>query len=246
MKTKKLVFLSVVAFVFIQCVSLSVFAQEQKTMKNADVMELVKTGLSESIIIAKIKSSQTEFDTSATALVKLKETGVSDTLMLTIIEAKPKTEEVKEPSKAETQKTADMKEAIGKRKVFLITDDEESRIEIVKKFTSKGFSFVDDRKAAELVFELSYSDGTTQSKAGILRGGNENQYKTKLGKLVVKLNRDSTDFLIYAREYDFARAASWASAFGVSATMPSLRDQVKYYFIDDFLKQMKKAGDKIK
>jgi hypothetical protein len=34
--------------------------------------------------------------------------------------------------------------------------------------------------------------------------------------------------------------------FNVSAAPPSLKDQLKHYLIDDFLKKMKKAGDKIK
>lgn len=211
-------------------------------LTNSGVIDLVKANLSENIIVTKIKNSKCEFDTSSGGLVKLKESGVADAIITAMIEAGSKAV----PSKPEIQKTADLKEAIGKRKVFLIADDEESRIEIIKKFKSKGFSFVEDKKEAELIFELSYSDGTTQSKAGILRGGNENQFKTKLGKFIVKLNKDSIEYLIYANEYDFARASSMASMFGMSATMPSLVSQVKYYFNDDFLKQLKKAGDRIK
>jgi hypothetical protein len=250
MKIKKLTFPTILTLMFFVCVSLTIFAQEPKkedsTMKNAEVVELVKSGLSEGIIVAKIKGSKTEFDTSSTALVKLKESGVSDNLILAMIEAKPKVEESKEPAKPEVQKTADMKEAVGKRRIFLKTDDDEARIEIVKKFSSKGFTFVNEIASAELIFELTYTEGTTKSKAGVFRGGNENEYKTKLGKLVVRLFKESAEYLIYANEYDFARASTMASAFGISAAMPSLKNQVKLYLNDDFLKQMKKAGDKIK
>ncbi len=250
MKTNKFVFPAFVTLMLIVSLSLSIFAQEPKkedsTMKNAEVVDLVKSGLSETIIIAKIKGSKTEFDTSSTALVKLKESGVSDNLILAMIEAKPKVEVEKEPAKPETQKTAEMKEAVGKRKIFLVTEDEEARVEIVNKFKSKSFTFVDEKSSAELIFELTYTEGSTKTKSGIFRGGNESEFKNKLGKLVVKLQKDSTEYLIYANEYDFARASSTASAFGISAAMPSLKNQVKYYFNDDFLKKMKKAGDKIK
>jgi hypothetical protein len=250
MKTKKFVFPAFVTLMLIVSLSLSIFAQEPKkedsTMKNAEVVDLVKSGLSESIIIAKIKGSKTEFDTSSTALVKLKESGVSDNLILAMIEAKPKVEETKEPAKPEVQKTVQMKEAVGKRKVFIIAEDADARIEIFKKLTSKGFTIVDEKNSAELIVEILYADATTKNKSGVLRTGNDTEYQTKIGKLIVKLNRDSSEYLIYAEEYPYARAVNTMAIFGVSAAPPSLKDQIKRYLIDDFLKQMKKAGDKIK
>jgi hypothetical protein len=251
MKTNKFVFPAFATLMLIVSLSLSIFAQEPKnedsTMKNAEVVGLVKSGLSETIIIAKIKGSKTEFDTSSTALVKLKESGVSDNLILAMIEAKPKVEESKEPAKPETQKTAQMKEAVGKRKVFIIAEDADARIEIFKKLTSKGFTIVDDKQLAELIVEISYAEATTENKSGVLRTGSNTQYQTKIGKLIVKLNRDSNQYLVYAQEYPYARNTVTTSiVFGISVAPPSLKDQLKHYLIDDFLKQMKKAGDRIK
>jgi hypothetical protein len=250
MKTKNLIFSTFVALTFILSASLSIFAQEPKkedsTMKNAEVVELVKSGLSESIIIAKIKGSKTEFDTSSAALVKLKESGISDNLVLVMIEAKPKVEESKEPVKPETQKTADMKQPVGKRKMFLISADEESRLEIVKKLTSKGFIFMDNRVSAELIVELTFSEVETQQKVGVLRTGSETLYKSKIGKLVVRIKQDPFDMLVYAYEYPLASNANTASFLGLSVAPLSLQNQVKRYLVDDFLKKMKKAGDKIK
>jgi hypothetical protein len=250
MKTKKFVFPAFVTLMLIVSISLSIFAQEPKkvdsTMKNAEVAELVKSGLSENIIIAKIKSSKTEFDTSSTALVKLKESGVSDNLILAMIEAKPKVEESKEPAKPETLKTAEMKEAVGKRKFFVISEDEEGKLELIKRLTNKGFTIVDTRDVAELVFELNFTETTTQQKVGIFRSGAETQYKSKIGKLVVTLNKSSAQYIIYAREYPYNTYASNTAVLGITITPSSLRDQLKHFFVDDFVKQMKKAGDKIK
>jgi hypothetical protein len=50
----------------------------QSAMTNQDVVRLVKANLSAAIIIAKIKQSETKFDTSVDGLVALKEAGVSD------------------------------------------------------------------------------------------------------------------------------------------------------------------------
>jgi len=50
-------------------------------LTNEDVIRMVKAGLSEDLIINKIYQSKTNFDTSPEALIKLKEVGVSDTLL---------------------------------------------------------------------------------------------------------------------------------------------------------------------
>ncbi|CAN5254235.1 hypothetical protein BH10ACI1_BH10ACI1_10190 [soil metagenome] len=249
MTKTKTYFRIIVVFALLQSFILVAVAQQKndEALTNNSVIELVKAGLSEGIIIAKIKSSKTEFDTSSNALVKLKEIGVSENIILAMIEAKPKvTEEKKEDNESQSQKTAQIKEAVGKRKIFLITDDEEARLVVMKKLTEKGFTFVEQKSSAELIMEISYVEANTQSKAGVLRTGNDTEYKTKIGKLVVKLMRDSEEYLFYAHEYPFSRAVNTMAIFGVSPAPPSLRDQLKSYLVDDFISKMKKAGDKFK
>lgn len=50
----------------------------QEVLTNDDVVKMHKVGLSESVIVAKIEGSQTDFDTSVDALVALAETGIND------------------------------------------------------------------------------------------------------------------------------------------------------------------------
>lgn len=57
----------------------SVGAQELLT--NDSVIAMKKAGLSEGVILAKIRSSQSKFDTSTQALVGLKQAGVSDSII---------------------------------------------------------------------------------------------------------------------------------------------------------------------
>ena len=52
------------------------FAQE--TLTNQSIMEMVKAGLSERVVIAKIRTSPTSFDTRTDALIALKKNGVSE------------------------------------------------------------------------------------------------------------------------------------------------------------------------
>jgi len=57
------------------------------SMSNADVIKLVKAGMPESLIIAKIKSSACDFNTSPDALIKLKGAGVSDKVLEAMVAA---------------------------------------------------------------------------------------------------------------------------------------------------------------
>ena len=54
--------------------------QEQQLLINSDVIALTKDGLSSEIIVAKIKSSITKFDTSGEALRDLKAANVPDSV----------------------------------------------------------------------------------------------------------------------------------------------------------------------
>ena len=65
-----------------------VSAQEVKAEKltNKDLVEMSKSGLPETIILAKIKSSGGNFDTSPQALQELKKEGVSDAVILAVLQ----------------------------------------------------------------------------------------------------------------------------------------------------------------
>ncbi|MBV9242205.1 MAG: hypothetical protein JO314_09380 [Acidobacteria bacterium] len=58
-------------------------------MTNADVVQMAKAALSDDIIVAKIKSSPCKFDTSPTALEELKKSGLSDRVILAMVEPPP-------------------------------------------------------------------------------------------------------------------------------------------------------------
>lgn len=63
----------------------AVFAQTQETLTNQSVIEMIKSGFSEIVIIAKIRSSKNSFDTSTAALRDLKNSGATDAVMLAIL-----------------------------------------------------------------------------------------------------------------------------------------------------------------
>jgi len=57
----------------------------QEVMTNETVIQMVKAGLSESVILAKMRSSQTKFDTRTEALIALKQAGTPEKVMQAII-----------------------------------------------------------------------------------------------------------------------------------------------------------------
>jgi hypothetical protein len=60
-----------------------------EALTNSDVVKMVKVKLADGIIISKIKTSASNFDTSVNALVKLKEAGVSDPVIQAMQDAAP-------------------------------------------------------------------------------------------------------------------------------------------------------------
>jgi hypothetical protein len=58
-----------------------------QTFTNDDVIKLTQAKLPDSVVLAKIKSSTCDFDTSTDALVKLKRAGVSETVLQAMMDA---------------------------------------------------------------------------------------------------------------------------------------------------------------
>ena len=56
-------------------------------LKNQDILDMLKNGLSVEVIIAKIKSSKTHFDTSPKVLQELKDAGVPEVIIIAMVEA---------------------------------------------------------------------------------------------------------------------------------------------------------------
>ena len=59
----------------------------KRLLTNKDIIQLVKTGLSEDIIVSLIRKSATKFDLTPEALIKLKQEGVGDLIIKAMIES---------------------------------------------------------------------------------------------------------------------------------------------------------------
>lgn len=74
----------IVAIAMLSGISVPAFAE---TLDNDKVVQLVKVGLGDEAVIAKIKSSAAQYDTSTDGLITLKNAGVSSSVIAAMIEA---------------------------------------------------------------------------------------------------------------------------------------------------------------
>jgi hypothetical protein len=81
---------SIFFLLFITLCSANVGAQQpKKKLTNADVIEMVKAGLPENTIILAIQQGPSDFDTSPSALIALKNQGISPKLMDAMLQTGP-------------------------------------------------------------------------------------------------------------------------------------------------------------
>lgn len=66
--------------------SISIFSQE-KTLTNQSILDMIELDFSEDIILTKIKTSESDFDTSIEAIKELKEKGASSAIIVEIMNA---------------------------------------------------------------------------------------------------------------------------------------------------------------
>jgi hypothetical protein len=97
-------------FLIVLALSLAANAQQSAhstILTNNDVIDLVKSNISADIIVAKIRSSECKFDTSPEALKGLKEAGVSDEVVLSMVEAPSVKEQIPSPVEEHLAKVSD-------------------------------------------------------------------------------------------------------------------------------------------
>jgi hypothetical protein len=91
-------------------------------LTNDDIVKMVQAHLSDSVIIAKIKSSSCALDASPDALINLKQAGVSPDVLQTMVEApapQPATSSNPEPANTKTIIARKIFESVSKTKTMI-------------------------------------------------------------------------------------------------------------------------------
>ncbi len=60
--------------------------RQQETLSNQSVIDMAQLGISSEVILSKIKTSKSSFDTSSSALQSLKKAGVSDAVIMAMVQ----------------------------------------------------------------------------------------------------------------------------------------------------------------
>jgi hypothetical protein len=176
--------------VLVVCVSVRAqdAASPLRAVVNADIVEMSRAGLLPSVIIAKIKNSECNFDTSPSALVELKEAGMADEILMEMVRnprggaqrkveaaplvksATPSTSpsEVNEVPKDNLPEYGDISEIRKCRRVFVIADDIDSQNLVIKALQGyHGLDVVSSPDRADLF--IAFSQGSTATSV-VLRG----------------------------------------------------------------------------
>lgn len=200
---------------------------QQTPLTNKDIVDMVTGGIGEQLVIAKIRASPTNFDTSSSALVSLKASGLSDDVILAMINSQPGTATT--PSEVAALELGD---AVGLKKVFVESDDARSQLEITKILKKEGYLVVTDYKVAELVIKFDFdirpiNIGLTPGLFGGIYTSSTAEQKN--GRFRVFVRSDSSEQLVYVKE----RNPSYIGKL--------IHKQAQSY-TEAFLKEIKKIG----
>jgi hypothetical protein len=167
----------IVTLIFIlAAICCAAHAQSNSTpLTNKDVVDLVKMGMSSDVIVAKIKNSPSNFDTSLAALQELKTANVSEPVILAMVQAPSATaSSINAPNKPALK--PGVKNLYEVQKIYVdemgkSDDSDRFRILVREKLAGKGFSMVDTPEDADAILKgtlaTQLSQGTTKARASV-------------------------------------------------------------------------------
>jgi hypothetical protein len=117
----------------------------RETLTNSEVLELVRSGFSEDLIIAKIKASDANFDTTTDGIKLLKKSGVSDSLILQMVQKNS----TARGDSVKTNKSVENSGAVQDGKTILLPDATPVKLRI-----SRTISSADAKTGDTIDFEV--------------------------------------------------------------------------------------------
>lgn len=174
----------------------------QDLMTNKTVVEMVKTGLSAEIIIAKIRASVVSFDTSTSALKELSESGVPEPVVVEMITqagkaSRESSQTARENSKAlnSVPEQGKLKDLLSRNKVYISTEDLKARDIIEKELKKiKKFAIVDTIETSDFIVVYdSWTEVVNVSATVIGNTATARENKQLVGQFTVKMLSDTND-----------------------------------------------------
>jgi len=168
-------------------------------LTNKDILDMNKTGLPPEILVAKIKSSQCNFDTSPAALQALKSAGIADKVILAMVEApvgEPKASGAAgPPSVADTSTHPTPANALSDGKTVFPTTSAVQETKPPNSATERamGVAMAQDTKNITCAdYESSAVLWADQNMQGVMQGGEIEEIKC--GEAVAVLSGPSKNF----------------------------------------------------
>lgn len=172
---KKLFCLTIIV-AFIAAFCLGVRAQSSGTpLTNKDVLDLVKMGMSSDVIVAKVKNSPSNFDTSLTALRELKAANVPEPVILAMVSVPGATNSSSLGADKPSAKPG-VTNLYEVQKIYVdemgkSDDSDRFRLLVREKLADKGFTMVDTPDEADGILKgalaTQLSQGTTRARASV-------------------------------------------------------------------------------
>lgn len=156
---------------------------QNESLTNVSVFDMVKAGWSDELIISKIKTSETDFVTAIDVLNFLKKDGVSDKVIMAMIQRQQEVNNKKQDTQAAANANfqpqteyGDIAEIAVMRKVFVQTENIKAR-EIIVKIINKDSNLQITSTPGEAEFAIVFAarvEATGQSFTGnqIVQDGN--------------------------------------------------------------------------
>jgi hypothetical protein len=194
-------------------------------LTNSDVLDMYKSGLRQDVLVAKIKSSHCNFDTSPSQLKQLKATGLGDAVILAMVEVPTAhaptsdAEEIKqtertkvllsEPAKAPVQEAAPVQQGAPKQAVI---KDGKHRLFVTDDPMVEHYAF---SKGSSVAAANSHSAAAASSQTGFESNPNGKvdprtvEIQADLWKfcpaLIVTSNIQNADYILWFRRNDHHR-----------------------------------------
>lgn len=201
---------------------------EQQPIANKEIVEMVKAGLTAELIIAKIKTSPCQFDTSPSSLVSLKEAGVPDAVLLEMVQsphgAQPIVEKLPAPGPAPAEPVAretpqpvsdglpeygHISEIRRMHRVYVVADDIDSQNLLVKALSKyEGLQIVGSPDRAEVFIAFGQGSAATSMKLWGYSAGTID-YRTKAQFIVFYRTESGRPRIVFQETEDIQTSSGW-------------------------------------
>lgn len=150
--------------------SLVMTASSAEILTNQTVVSMVKAGLGEDLIISKIKNSQNQFDVTITGILKLKEEGVSEDIITTMIDSAGNSGKAGASKQKAAAQSPESEELYKKAIILIEGSDYDAAYDVLKKLITEN---PDNNK-----YQLSYAD-TVLDQCVAMKTANNSLWKLK-------------------------------------------------------------------